>query len=272
MSERLLPDYDSVVDQLGIDDPEGLRSYVKPAMYACLNSAPDEPPLGASRFGGLPDLPAELAWPECDAGPIPFVAQVNLSGLPSSLGRELLPERGMLYFFYGCPEGDLLFPGEEDEVGGGVRVLFAETADDLSRAELPDGLDDEYGMMEESHVLQFYGCNTFVDREHPVWQRYGHEFGPDLPELSVPWGDDSPHFQVLGHPHAMQSSVCGYVTDEPLSGDPERRRDQVDWMLGLETLFQAIDAVGDCSLYFMIHRDDLLARRWDAFRWTLQCT
>jgi hypothetical protein len=272
MATRLLPDFASIVNQLGIDDHDRLRSYIKPAMYARAEESEENYPLGASRFGGQPDLPGGVAWPACDAGPIPFVAQVNLSELPSSPGRELLPERGILYFFYGAPEGELLFPDNADEADGGVEVLFAEDVRSLTRADLPDGLDEEFGVMEETQLLHFYGCNTFVDSEHPVWSRYDRQFGPDLPELEMPWEGKYSRFQILGHPAAMQSSVCGYVADEPLSRVPEQREAQIEWALGLETLFQAIDAVGDCSLYFMIQRADLLARRWDKHRWTLQCT
>ena len=273
MSDRLLPDYESIIDQLGIDDHEGLKSYIKPAMVACFDKNADEFPVGASRFGGDPDLAPGMEWPKSDVGPIPFVAQVNLSELPASPRRELLPQTGMLYFFYGNPDGELFFPDDGDPPNGGVAVLFAEDLSNLSRVEMPEEMDEEYGRMEEPQLLHFRPCNTFVDWEHPVWLRHGLRNGPDMPELPTPWSEDErPNFQILGIPTAMQASVCTYVTDEPLSGDAQKQEEQIDWALGLETLFQAIDCVGDCSLYYMIQREDLLGRRWDKFRWTLQCT
>lgn len=272
MSTRLLPDYASIVDQLGIDDAERLRSYIKPALYACLEDSREDYPLGASRFGGLPDLPAGVSWPVCDAGPIPFLAQVNLAELPSSPGGDLLPKQGLLSFFYGNPDGEFHFPDDEDGVTGGAVVLYAERLENLSRATAPEDSDEELITREESQLLHFHPCNTFVDFEHPVWGRYDLRFGPDLPELETPWGEGRPHFQLLGHPCAMQTSVCNYVADPSLADDPQRLEEFIEWSLGLETLFQALDADGDCSVYLMIQRADLLARRWDKFRWTLQCT
>ncbi len=272
MSTQLLPDFASIVDQLGIDDVDRLRSYIKPAMYACLEPSEEEYPLGVSRFGGLPDLPVGVAWPNCEAGPIPFLAQVNLSELPSSPGRELLPERGLLSFFYGNPDGEFHFPDDEDGVTGGTVVLFTEDLDHLTRIDLPDDFEEELIVREESQLLHFHGCNTFVDLEHPVWGRYDQFFGPDIPELETPWGNQRANFQILGHPRPMQTSVAHYVADESLGNDAEQKEAFIEWSLGLETLFQALDADGDCSVYIMIQRDDLLARRWDKFRWTLQCT
>jgi hypothetical protein len=272
MSTRLLPDFSSIVDQLGIDDVDRLRSYIKPGMYASLESSQEEYPLGKSRFGGLPDLPAGMDWPVCEAGPIPFLAQVNLAELPSTAGRELLPEHGMLSFFYGNPDGEVHFPTDEDGVTGGAVVLFTEDLNHLQRLNVPEDYDEEFIIRKNSQLLQFHGCNTFVDAEHPVWSRYGQFFGPKIPALETPWGEKRAKFQILGHPRPMQTSVSRYVADESLSKDEAQKEAFVEWSLGLETLFQAIDADGDCSVYFLMPRADLLARRWDQFRWTLQCT
>lgn len=66
--------------------------------------------LGASRFGGLPDMPSDWAWPRWDryrneldawvvgSTPLCFIAQVDLEELPTTLGFPLC--HGILYFFY----------------------------------------------------------------------------------------------------------------------------------------------------------------------------
>jgi uncharacterized protein YwqG len=56
--------------------------------------------LGASRFGGSPDLPAGYPWPKCDEFPLPFVAQINLSEMASYDPMHLLPAEGLLSFFF----------------------------------------------------------------------------------------------------------------------------------------------------------------------------
>jgi len=53
--------------------------------------------VGASKFGGLPDLPPKITWPRWKTGYLTFVAQVNLAEPPAN---ELLPNVGMLSFFH----------------------------------------------------------------------------------------------------------------------------------------------------------------------------
>src|SRR5262245_27455074 len=38
-------------------------------------------PLGASRFGGVPDLPPGAAWPDREGVPMEFIAQIRLADL-----------------------------------------------------------------------------------------------------------------------------------------------------------------------------------------------
>lgn len=71
-------------------------------------------PVGASKLGGLPDLPADIAWPQCKSmspdetyfidvqrqgGPLWFLLQVNLADTASMDSEAALPNTGMLYFF-----------------------------------------------------------------------------------------------------------------------------------------------------------------------------
>ena len=58
---------------------------------------------GNSRAGGHPDLPESWPFPVEDGKFINFLAQINLSELPSDLG--LLPPNGWLYFFSGGYDG-----------------------------------------------------------------------------------------------------------------------------------------------------------------------
>ena len=58
----------------------------------------DRLPVGASRIGGLPDLPAEVGWPSYAGRPLPFVAQVELASLPR-WENCLLPTSGWLFAF-----------------------------------------------------------------------------------------------------------------------------------------------------------------------------
>jgi hypothetical protein len=54
-------------------------------------------PIGRSRFGGLPDLPAAMQWPTHQGRKLPFLAQLDLASLP--LKTRLLPSEGWLVAF-----------------------------------------------------------------------------------------------------------------------------------------------------------------------------
>lgn len=57
--------------------------------------------VGASRIGGIPDLPVDVEWPRDREGPLPFIAQLDLAALAPLDLDHLLPPRGSLAFFGG---------------------------------------------------------------------------------------------------------------------------------------------------------------------------
>src|SRR5262245_51387230 len=80
----------------------------------------NEIPLGQSKMGGNPDLPADFVWPMFGNLPLTFMAQFRLSDLAAFDIDHELPQNGILYFFYeasGQPWGGY----EERE---GHRVIF----------------------------------------------------------------------------------------------------------------------------------------------------
>jgi len=56
-------------------------------------------PIGASRLGGLPDLPPHESWPTHDGKKIPLLAQLDLAEFASDETAELLPAEGSLLVF-----------------------------------------------------------------------------------------------------------------------------------------------------------------------------
>lgn len=55
---------------------------------------------GTTRFGGSPDAPPEWAWPEYNGSVLPFVGQISLAEIASSITSSPLPNSGMLFFFF----------------------------------------------------------------------------------------------------------------------------------------------------------------------------
>ena len=69
-----------------------------------------EPRTGASRFGGVPDVPADFVWPVFETAtydddqvrprPLTFLAQFDCEALAFCDKDHLLPRAGVLSFFY----------------------------------------------------------------------------------------------------------------------------------------------------------------------------
>jgi len=96
-------------------------------------------PPGASKLGGLPDLPAGTAWPEWDGVPLALVAQVHLDDLRAYPAAAALPGAGWLHFFYDARQqafGDK--PG--DRGAWQVRYTPGEAAAGLTRQAAPASL------------------------------------------------------------------------------------------------------------------------------------
>ncbi len=61
--------------------------------------------LGRSKMGGRPDLPLGINWFKDDNDiPLSFIAQINLKEIKKYDKNNLLPEEGILYFFYSATQ------------------------------------------------------------------------------------------------------------------------------------------------------------------------
>ncbi|MBL8773928.1 MAG: DUF1963 domain-containing protein [Phenylobacterium sp.] len=76
-----------------------LRSRLRRMARPTLLLFPAKSP-GFSKLGGLPELPADTAWPEFEGRPPAFVAQLDLAAFAAHAGMPWLPHEGRLYFFF----------------------------------------------------------------------------------------------------------------------------------------------------------------------------
>lgn len=80
---------------------EALIDLLRPAIALSATRADDaEIPIGASKFGGAPDVPDGFEWPMWNEKPLGFLAQINLGEVAGFDVEELLPKSGLLSFFY----------------------------------------------------------------------------------------------------------------------------------------------------------------------------
>lgn len=109
----------------------------------------DEPtiPVGASKYGGSPDLPAGFEWPTCVVRPgykpegarypLTFVAQFNFAEAASCLQEDpIWPSDGVLAIFF---DGVCSPSGQIPEEAPGLRLFYFPTAARLQRTPAPQG-------------------------------------------------------------------------------------------------------------------------------------
>ncbi len=232
--------------------------------------------IGASKLGGLPDLPDAFEWPELNGAPMSFVAQIRLDELNQLDGASILPTSGMLWFFYDAAQESY---GSDPGDRAGRQVIFVNDLSEgqLQRRPAPDGLAPE---------AQFKACSVAFNAEPtlPV------NPGTDLPSLmwsleeqvryeavyaafpSHKASPDAKH-RLLGHPDTIQDDMrgqCQLVANGVTSSDdPEAAAllaDANDWLLLLQVDSDDLSGMRWANtgmIYFWIKRNDLALRHFD---------
>ena len=255
---------------------------------------------GGTRFGGRPDVPRGFEWPAYDGEgmhgktakrPLSFVAQFDCAEFAKYDAEHLLPERGVLSFFY---EMDSMRWGYDPKDKGCARVYWFEDSAALEEAEFPDDLEEDYRFPTLAVKMRaepsFPGWEDFTEI-YPEEADSGDE-GDEFFTVRAELGDDDPdeRSKLLGWADAIQGSMpaeCelvtrGYYMGGEYSDIPQEALEdalkiaQDKWL----PLFQ-LDTVedgdfelifGDCGrIYFYITRDDLAARRFENAWLILQC-
>ena len=208
-----------------------------------LHKRGDGPVVG--QFGGNPSLPDGAEWPADRSrgydAPIPFIASVDCGALPPGTLDIAVPEDGWLLFF------------AENEYFGESRVLY-----------VPAGTPTA----ERTHGSGGSAAVTY-DRFPLHYARHWNL--PESSDISVEsLGDDSPYHQYelgklwwqLGSGlNSGEMTLGGHYTQ--IQDDP---RGDESWVLLAETSVNE-DTLGDegeaAIIYWVIRRDDLVARRFD---------
>jgi uncharacterized protein YwqG len=242
-------------------------------------------PVGASKIGGRPDLPPGTPWPARNEVRLAFLGQINLGELGGFPAARLLPESGLLSFFY-HPEqqawGDL--PTDE----GSWRVLYLEDIKSLVRSELPDDLDSTAVFPTCTcafhNSLQIPGIPADETKSaaafsEKTWVELGEWY-------SQPREYPASGHRILGLPNTIQNDdmefECQLVTHGIALGSEEVHSPQAsaladgarDWVLlfQLDSDKRAGMMWGDAGmLYFWIREEDLNDHRFDRVWMISQC-
>jgi len=263
--------------------------------------------LGASKLGGLPDLPPGMDWPQVevpkttraeqeklrryfqsaalldslgDERALPFLCQVSLAELAPWDLQRALPGKGLLLFFYDAGLDMVLNtlgdnPLEQRDFRA-WRVLYVEDGLQVQRAAPPEGLGPQqrFAPCPVSFRLEWMlppHESPLLDRSLDVWRYLDllEAIARMQPEAHDPKG--SLH-RLLGYEQPIQADVSYYLS--AVSREPGASElDPKGWRLVLQ--LDSDEDVGmkwfDAgSVYFCLQQTDLEERRFDAARGVVQ--
>jgi uncharacterized protein YwqG len=235
-----------------------------------------------SRLGGRPNLPKEIPWPVRENGqPLSFIAQLDLSSLPSVRGLPL-PKAGSLFFFY---DADELPWGFDPKDRDSCRVIYVPSP--LTAF----GLRTPHRDLDEEVRFKGFAISATIETTLPGTNSgLLSEFQATEEEFLAYWKLADPPATRLhrmgGHPNEVQGPVdleAQLVSNGIYCGDAKgynegRKRGldagAADWKLLLQVDSEERAGMmwGDMGrLYFMIHKGDLQHRRFDDVWLILQC-
>ncbi|HYB01204.1 MAG TPA: YwqG family protein [Ktedonobacteraceae bacterium] len=191
---RLLKDIDYVAK-------DAIRLYTKPAGEYDLS-------IGASRIGGVPDVPPDFKWPERNGVPQAFIAQLAMEEVHAHDLHGELPARGMLWFFYDAKQETY---GADPADRGGWQVIFREDYAGLQRMTAPADLPAESQFKAAS--VSF--ANEVTLSQNPQLDVPGFDWSDDevqkyetlLSTFPTPEEHGDVQHQLLGNPQTIQDDM-----------------------------------------------------------------
>ena len=255
-----------------------------------------------SKIGGRPYLPKDFTWPYYQGLPLSFLAQINLEEVSSLDKDKLLPDKGILYFFYELETQEW---GYNPQSKGCTKVFYFEDTYNFELIDFPEDMKDYYkipefkvafksnislpsyedfdNLNEDEKILEKYKTyENFKDFEDKLFDEYSEicdEYMESIKNCT----------KLLGYPDIIQNSMeeeCAAVTRGINMGGigylhlkkyhDEIKKASKDWVL----LFQ-MDTVesddyelmfGDCGhIYFWIKKEDLANKNFENIWLILQC-
>ena len=271
---------------------EALAPLAKNALQVTLDVQDDDDlPVGVSKFGGCPDLPAGVEWFRTESDiPMSFVAQVNFAeAAPYDLEHKL-PKNGMLYFFYDCSPDGMPWGFDPEDADGWKVYFYDGDPAAISRREVPEDLEeDDNGIIFGAARMCFEAAMELPSPESDLTNSLDLPDDDDLQDRYWEWLEDQGDElinKLLGHADPVQSGMeleCEYVTNKINCGSPEGYaiaksrgldKNAVRW-----NLLMQVDSNEDIGmmwgdmgrLYLWITNEDLAARNFEKTWLILQC-
>ena len=237
--------------------------------------------VGVSKLGGVPDVPPDFVWPEWKGLPQSFIAQIRLEDAHPFDVDGVLPEQGMLWFFYDAQQQTF---GADPADKGGWFVLFVEHPTTFQRATVPATLPTTSQF--QTCTISFYSEITLSLQPHLEVENFDwtdeeqQKYETFIATFPTPKDRATIHNRLLGNPETLQDDMrlqCQYasngVTDSSDSKADELAKGALEWQL----LFQmdsdehaGMRWANTGLLYYWLKKADLQARHFNASWLVLQ--
>jgi len=238
-----------------------------------------------SHFGGSPDLPPGVPWPERDGERLGFLARLSLAEIHGTRPVDWLPGAGALLFFYDAERQPWGFDPKDR---GGAAVLHVP---DLPRpSPRRDAGPERDGSAIPLRNVSFRGIDVLPSPEREPVRALGlsDRETDQFVELAGSAFQGQPRHQVSGFPAPAQGDdmelECQLVTHGLYCGGPSGYEDErapalapgaADWRLLLQ--FDSDDDLGvmwgDCGLLYYWVEDQAARAGNFANTWlVLQCS
>ncbi len=218
-------------------------------------------PLGASRFGGVPDLPPGVEWPARDGVPMEFIAQIRLADLAGLDPDRRLPPSGHLIFFYNSQWGVF----DMDPEARTCAVVFHDGSDDALVRATPPQVEWKSEFTDVTQVAPFlHGLAGLRFEAEVSLPNPSSPFAPEA--LRERWYDLHSTVQGGGGDPYHESFLLGYV-DESDYVDAHKNGTGDQLLLQVDSEAAAEFQFGDCQkLFFLLSKAELAARDFSGVR------
>ena len=250
---------------------------------------PSEP--DTSKIGGKPLLPVDFKWPyfnsEDGEKPLSFLCQINLREAKVYDIEDMLPEFGMLYFFY---EAETQPWGFDPKDNNAFHVYYYENTEGFALLDLPGELEKDLRPAERAltfekrasypgfEELEFH-TDLDDDADFEDYDNALEDIGRDT--------EEDVH-KLLGYADIMQNEMlteCESVSRGNYCGSPKELTPEEEesinesaknWLLLLQLSTLEAEEYelmwGDCGrIYFYIRKDDLMKKNFENVWLILQC-
>lgn len=171
-------------------------------------SKSDEDLFGQSKWWGQADMPDDLEYPlipyddEYDDDPMTLVCQIRCADLAPFDTENLLPHKGMLYFFAAIDEYVHAIGDYDNEVGyhnglgewepEAYRVLYSPNDEELATHTIQDADGDPYGLPAEKITFETadFNYDSFKLLGVPYYEEIKEQYPDYINLLQIDSNDD----------------------------------------------------------------------------------